>query len=140
MWNWEKVKQTGNYKYLYKFGLDDFTKESKEKWNDIFNTYIHFIGLGDEQNRLLELKLEYLMYRSDYVSNDDIQAKMKSKFIAIDIEDLQAVMSARVSSKEHETTIVLEKNIGREIDLKKITVQKYYQYIEFYTNKAKQVD
>lgn len=137
MWNWEQIKKTGNYKYLFKFGIDDFSKQSKLIWEDVFNTYIHFIGLGDEQNKLLELKLDYLMSRSDWVANDNIQSKMKSKFIAIDIEDLQAEMNKRISAKEHETTIVLEQNIGREIDLKKMVVIKYYQLIEFYTKKAK---
>lgn len=138
MWNWQQVQKTGNFKYLssFKYGLFDNTDTSKEIWIKCFDSFIQLVGLGDDYNRLLELKKQYLLAKCEWVSNEDYQAKMKSKFLAIDIEDTERGINAKAKGNESETTIVIEKELGIKLDLKKITVKEYYDYVSFFTKQA----
>lgn len=139
MWSWKKIQKTGDFKYLSKFnfGLNDNTDRSKEIWVQCFDSFIQLVGLGEDYERLLELKKRYLLAKCDWISKEDYQAKMAAKFLAIDIEGVNAAINQKARGNENDTTIIIEQNLGIKIDLKKITVKEYYDYVKYFTEQAK---
>lgn len=139
MWNWKKVQSTGNYKYLCKYDLsiNDSSLKSGQIWESCYNSFLELVGLGKEYERLLQLKKEWLLNRSKWLINEDYQGKMKSKLLAIDIEGLNTELKTKVKGSENDTTIIIEENLGIKLDLKKVTVKEYYDYIAYFTKKAK---
>lgn len=139
MWNWQKVQKTGDFKYLCKvrFGISDNTNKSKEIWTKCFDSFIQLVGLGEDYNRVLKLKQQYLQARCEWIETTNYQAKMKSKFLAIDIEGANATINMKTKGNESDTTIIIEQKLGIKIDLKKITVKEYYDYVDYFTKQAK---
>tara|TARA_R110000803_G_C11851073_1_gene305882 strand:- start:235 stop:711 length:477 start_codon:yes stop_codon:yes gene_type:complete len=140
MWNWQKMNETRDFGYLNGEAkhIEDETIESVAYFNAIYTTFIHYVGLGYDYNKLLSLKRLYLIKRSEYLETNDMQSKMKSKLLAIDIEDKEREMQDKAQGKESETTIIIEKNLGYKLNLKEITVSEYYDYVQFFTQQANQ--
>lgn len=138
MWNWQKVQKTGNFKYLSRlpFGLSDYTNKSKDIWVKCFDSFIQLVGLGEDYNRLLELKKQYLLAKCDWLNTEDTRAKMKAKFLAIDIQDTNSSINDKTKGNENDTTITIEKELGIKLNLKKISVKEYYDYVNFFTKQA----
>ena len=84
--------------------------------------------------KLLILKQKYIDSRCSWLISEDYTAKMDSKFLAIDIDALEANIKDKVSSTIGETIRYIEKDMGFKLDLKKINVIEFFGYINDLTN------
>lgn len=143
MWNWNKLQETGDFSYLFplsKYRLlklkTDNSEKSKLISDKTYNSFIKHIGLNDDYNKLLALKQEYVDRRCEWLIKTDYPAKMKSKFLAIDIESLEEKIKNTVSSTVRETTIFIQKNAGSNMGinnfLKKINPIEFNEYINYF--------
>lgn len=140
MWNWSKVQETNNYKWLsLDSTYEDFSIESMMIFNSIFAEYIAEFGIGEEYTKLLMKKRDLLIARSEYLISDNLDHKMKMKFLQIDLDDLNDSMKDKEHTSEAESTIVLEQNLGVKLNLREITVKEYYNYVRFFTKRAKEI-
>lgn len=141
MWNWQKLNESGDFGFLN--GKSKHTKDtslaSLVYFNALYDTFIKCIGLGYDYDKLIALKRAYLINRSKYLYEDDMQAKMKSKLLKIDIDEKENAIKMKEKGNEAETTILLEQNLGYKLNLKEITVVEYYDYVTYFTKQAKKI-
>ena len=138
MWSWNKLQETNDFSYLFYFSKyrllkmkADYSYKSKLISDKAYNSYISIVGLNDDFNRLLELKRDYIVNRCDWISNENYQSKMKSKFLAIDIKNLEEGIKGKGKSTVRETSMYLEKSMGIKLNLKHISVVEFFDYINF---------
>ena len=140
MWNWSKIQETNNYKWLsLDFTYEDFSVESMMIFNSIFAEYISEFGIGEEYTKLLMKKRDLLIAHSEYLISDNKEHKMRMKFLQVDVDDLADKMKGKEHTSEAESTIVLEQNLGVKLNLREITVKEYYNYVKFFTKRAKEL-
>lgn len=136
LWNWWKLQETNNYKYLSedKDLINDYSKESAEIYENIFNEYIEIGGLGEEYLELLELKKKWINKRSQWILTGDKSVKMESKFLQVDIDDQENRLN-KVSGVTKENALAVISEYVGHISEKEITVKQFYNYINYYKSK-----
>jgi DNA polymerase/3'-5' exonuclease PolX len=140
MWNWIKLNDTKNYKYLgIDSKIDDLSSESAYCYEKLYDTFIQLIGLGAEMSKLLELKRKYVIAKSDFIITENKQHKMKAKFLEMDIFVMQNRIKEKAKGNISESTITLEKNMGVKLDLRKVTVKEYYDYLNYFTKNGSNI-
>lgn len=135
LWNWWKLQETLNYKYLGIDGIDDYSQKSYKIYESIFNEFIAIGGLGSEYVKILELKRKWVLERSTYLVNEDKNAKMKSIFIELDIKNKTEELERIGGVAKEEALIILSENIGSRLDPKTITVKEFFDYLNYYKKK-----
>ena len=135
-----KVQKTNNYRFLSLYSsYDDYSAESMIIFNAIFEEYVAEFGIGEEYTKLLIKKRDLLLARAEYLISENKDHKMKMKFLQVDVDDLSDKMKSKTSSSEEDTTIVIEQNLGVKLNLKEISVKEYYNYVRFFTKRAKEI-
>lgn len=136
MWNWWKLQETNNFKYLAvgKDLINDFSKESAKIYENIFNEYIKIGGLGEEYIELLKLKQKWVQLRSEWLLTGDKGVKMDSIMLDVDIKDQQSKLNSIPGVTKESALAVICEQVGH-IDEKNITVKQFYNYINYYKSK-----
>lgn len=137
LWNWWKVQETLNYKYLSKVGggKQDYSYDSMKIYEEMFNEYIVVGGLGKEYEQLLEMKKEWLELRCEYLETDNKMVKMESNLLHIDISDKERYLNSLEGMTKEDTVVIISEYLGSHIDTKIITVKEYYNYLNYYKKK-----
>lgn len=134
LWNWWKIADTDNLIYLYKRDVyegEDWSLSAE--WDGIISEFIDEYGLSNEYQEVLSLKKQWIDKRSEYLLNGmDRFLMFESELIEIDIKE---AMRVKIKGKKEDTLIMLEEKLKREIDPKKITVKKCFDYINYYSRK-----
>jgi len=139
IWNWNQVHETGDLKYLlitdnYK-GLDDHnSEEMAECWMDLYQQYIDEFGINDQFKRYMEKKKQLCAKISEYIQTGD---KFKMNKINILELDIKAMVNDKEPQRFGEVVAGVEKFFGFQIDDKKLTVQKYYNYLKYIESNIK---
>jgi hypothetical protein len=131
IWNWWKIAETGNLIYLHR--ENDYTKEDYSLvslWNELQNEYLDVFGITEEFRQMLHLKKKWINAKADYLVTGE-----RFKLTELDIieSDMENVMESKVVVNKDDTIITLERKLGRELDPKKISVKKYYNYINHFS-------
>ena len=129
IWNWWKIAETGDLKYVFKDGKGKVTDRTVEVWFKLQNEYLDEYGITDGFRRLIKLKKKWIEKRTKYLVDDDRFALMESEMTEVDMDDIIKEKDV----KTDETLIMLEQKLGRELDPKKISVKKYYDYINYFS-------
>ena len=131
IWNWWKIAETGNLIYLHR--ENDYTKEDYSLvslWNELQNEYLDVFGITDDFERLLRLKKKWIIKKADYLLTGE-----RFKLTELDIieSDINEAINDKITIDKEDTIIMLERKLGRELDPKKISVKKYYNYINHFS-------
>lgn len=133
IWNWWKIAETGNLIYLQKredYNKQDYSFKAFELWNKIQNEYLEEFGITDEFREVLALKKRWIQKKADFILTGE-----RFKLTEIDIIEAQIeeTKNTKIEVDKDDTLIVLEQKLGRELDPKKITVKKYFKYINHFS-------
>jgi len=129
IWNWRQVSETGDLTYLFKGKEGKVKPEMYGLWLDLQQEYFDTYGISKGLQEVLKLQKQWILLRCDYLVNEDRFKKMQSDMIQIDMDDAKDG-EGQMTTKD--TIIFLEEKLGRELDTKKISVRKYYDYIDYY--------
>lgn len=135
IWNWWKISETGDLKYIFKTEKVDTSIVStiKEVFDFMQDEYFERYGLDSELKKLLSFKKEWIKQRTKWVLNKDRHAKMLSEMAQIDMNDLRNLTVKK--TRKEDTIIMLEEKLGRELEPKKLVSIKYFDYVHYYKDK-----
>lgn len=129
IWNWWKVSETGNLIYLHKKeDYDDKDYSIMPLWESINDEYFNKYGINDNLRRLMELKKKWIAKKRKLI----VDGKRFALTELVIIESKMRELEQTPSVNNEESIIFLEEKLGREIDPKRISVKKYYDYIRYY--------
>ena len=134
IWNWWKIAESGNLIYLQKLedydGKEDYTMKAFELWNKLQDEYLDEFGITDEFRQMLTLKKKWIKAKTDYLVTGE-----RFKLTEIDIIEAQIseTMTTKVNVKKEDSIIMLEQKLSFPLDEKKLSVKKYYNYINHFS-------
>lgn len=131
IWNWWRVSETGNFIYLRKdadYKKKDYSLSSL--WESLNDEYFDAYGISDNTIKAMKLKQKWILKRADFILNNNRFALTECDIIEMDLDDLQ---NDSKSMSNEESIIYLEERLGREVDPKRTSVKKYYDYINYYS-------
>ena len=131
IWNWWMIAQSSNLNYLRVDGNLEKHTDYVEAWFVIQDEYLEDYGDKEALRTLLTLKKYWIEQQTKYIVDGDRSALQMANIIAIDMEDENDLSGYM---KREDTIILLEEKLGREIDPKIISVRKYNNYINYYSN------
>lgn len=149
VWNWNKIHETGELKYLikpsfiqslvrqhpnYKVMPDQNNEETAALWMDLYQQYIDEFGVNDNFKRYMQKKQQLAAKIAEYIASGD---KFKLNKINILEIDIKGMVDEKEPQKFYDVIATLDEFFNRDIDPKVLTVQKYYSYIKRIENKAK---
>ena len=114
----------------------DQTFKSLDVWEQVQDSYIQLIGLGDklEELKYAKLKLhESLCKRMDNPFEENWIAIWSGKIRKLEKE----IYSSSDGISNEESIIILEENMGSQIDTSKMTVEKYHNLLDYWTKRLK---
>jgi len=131
IWNWWQIAETGNLIYLHK--NSDYTKVDYSLvglWNHLQNEYLDTFGITPEFEHIIKLKKKWIIKKADY-----LLTKERFKLTELDIieAEINETMNDKITVNKDETVIMLETKLNRELNPKKISVKKYYNYINYFS-------
>jgi hypothetical protein len=130
IWNWWKVSETGNLSYLRRD--ENYNKNCYpfEEWVFIQNEYLEMFGRTSQHQSFIRLKKKWIDKKADYLISGD-----RFNLTELDIieSDLSEVTNTNGNTRKEDTVIFLEQKLGREINTRKISVKKYYDYIDYFS-------
>ena len=101
IWNWWKITETGELKYLVKDG-DNKDYPLLETWYDIHNEYLDNYARNDDFNNILRLKKKWIEKTSEFILTGD-----RFKLTEIDIinADLTEIAKSNSGMSKDDTVI-----------------------------------
>jgi len=134
VWNWFKVSETNDLKYLLK--EDSILKENDRKllavvWDRIYFEFLEVFGVPAKMQQVLSLRREILKLQTKMVckGRKDLEALIHIK--GLELEALQAD-----SNKQELNTVTafVSKQMGFRVDERKTTVKEFYTYLKMVSN------
>ena len=130
-WNWSMIHKTGNLSYLKK--LDSYRKIEEDNtnvlesiWLNIYDEYLEEFGLSKEYKDILERKKEIARLKNEFIMTDN---RSLLNFIKIEEIELEATFDKYESMSLESVVIGIERMQKVSIDVKKITVYEYNNYL-----------
>jgi len=137
IWNYEKIKKTGDKRYLIK--LDNYNKlpengiskdELESTWDDISFELVEEFGISEQTRRLIDYQRQLLKFRWHY----EIEGKKiflnRIREVENKIKDIIDLKSG--GQKFEKQVAILESFFKFPFDVFKMSVLRYFTYIELY--------
>jgi hypothetical protein len=125
------IHKTGNLSYLKK--LDSYRKIEEDNtnvlesiWLNIYDEYLEEFGLSKEYKDILERKKEIARLKNEFIMTDN---RSLLNFIKIEEIELEATFDKSESMSFESVVIGIERMQKVSIDVKKITVYEYNNYL-----------
>jgi len=133
MYNWKKIHDTNQLKWLFASKVDcENNLELETLWGRIYDEYLHEFGLSKEYQDILKLKRKIANLQADYIVKGD---RMVLNYINIEKNALESLYdTSKKGSTFRESLIHLEKMQGIKINTMEITVADYYNYLRSIKN------
>ena len=131
IWNWWKIAETGNLIYLHKdsnYSKVDYSLI--DLWNNLQDEYLDEFGITTEFREMLTLKKRWINVKSNFLITGERFLLNEIEEIEIDLKDNA---NTKVGHKKDETVIMLEQKLNFPLDPKKMSVKKYYNYINYFS-------
>lgn len=137
VFNWFKVNETGDLKYLFvDSNAGGFSPVMAKKfWRQLNNEYIRVFGLGDYLSRVVKktLEIEKLRCQKIITGEESLQT-----MIEVREHELEIIRSGKTAGADFfETVDAIERYRRMPLDLHKTTVRMFYTYIRDLNKKAK---
>jgi len=135
IYNWWKIAETANLIWLHKNA--DYTKEDYSLvslWNSLQNEYLDTFGITSEFEQILKLKKKWIITKSDYLLTNE-----RFKLTELDMieAEINESMNSKITVDKDDTVIMLETKLNRELNPHKVSVKKYYNYINYFSKNNK---
>ena len=126
MWNFRKIIETGDTRYLYVLENDYKSKKypDADKWNDLFWKYLDAKGVDYKFRLRLQLKAKLAILENEEL----FEGKKNNVKIGMTKLKLESLSKDIVKSSDLENDAVLSKFIGFQINPKVTTVSQYIGY------------
>jgi hypothetical protein len=133
MYNWQKIHDTNELKYLFVNKQEIENNELLERrWSSIYDEYLEEFGLSKEYKDILKAKRKIANLQADYIIKGD---RILLNFINIEKNALESMYeSTKKGSSFRDSLVHLEKMQGIKINTKEITVADYYNYLRSIKN------
>lgn len=131
MHNWLKLN-AGEYKYLLKPFWIGFVSKLKEtesrrnRWFRIYDEYIEKIGLTDDYKELLQAMQKHGKSIADFIQDPNGLNKANMQIAELEMKEITSAEKGKFS----EFVAMVEKFLGFQINLKEISVERFYAYVE----------
>jgi hypothetical protein len=141
LFNYWNIMKDGDLKYLIKgpikrgFTPDEYSN-ALINWNKVNGSYVDFFGVSANHKEMLEIKKEIIVNEYIWVTRKEPIAKVYAREAKKMLDKMTD--SSEESSLEDQVFFV-EKEMGFEVNPKKITVKKFYSYIKSINQHAKNV-
>lgn len=128
LWNWRQCLD-GDY---------TFTRLDPDKgddvadflaWEKLYNEYLAQYGLGEDQNRIFELKIDLAMAQMDYVMDGNTFLLNNIKRLQ---RELKEILEKPVEGGFDECLVYLSKWLGYHFDQKIRTVTEFHSSMNMY--------
>jgi len=126
---WNKIHLSGDYSLLIKEDSNKKELDSEylfELWNLIYSEYIDEFGLSERFLSIINKKKEIAELQCDFLLSGD---KKIRNFVDIARSELESLTSDVYESDFEGNVIYIEKEIGRKIDNRVISVYDYNNYL-----------
>lgn len=113
----------------------DQTEKSLDIWEQIQDSYIQLIGIGDKLEELKYAKLKLHEHLCKRINNP-----FEENWIAIwrgKIKKLEKEIYTESEVNNEESIIILEENMRLHINTSKMTVKKYHDMLDYWTKRLK---
>ena len=130
IYNWHQINETGNLVYLYiqeEYEEEIFDNEDLMLlWDSIYNEYIEVFGLSDKYLEYMNKKISISKLQADQVitGNRTLNTLMRAK--ERELADLTADF---FKGTYLDTQVAIERYMGFQLDPKKVSVNKFYTYL-----------
>ncbi len=147
--SWWDVQETSDFshllntdnwlnKFFYSFRKvrKDQSPKSALVWEEIQDSYIQLIGFGEMASELNDLKLKLHGHICDSVDNP-----FSDNWVLIThrkIEELEKEIQDKSKTTNEEILNTLEDWKGRDVDVYKVSVKRFYDSMDYYCKKAKE--
>lgn len=126
VYNWVKILETGDLKYLYKEEEGKVTKRLQDIWLDLQQQYIDEFDFDEKFKARMRIVADIATYNCEFVLTGD---RMLKNYILMSQKDLENLDKEKAHSF-YEVLDYVEKYKGYQIDPKKITVIRWYHTLE----------
>jgi len=130
-WNWTQIHKTGNLAYIKK--LDSYRNIEEDNrlvleqiWLSIYDQYLEEFGLSKEYKEILERKKEIARMKNEFIMTDN---RNLLNFIKIEELELEASFDKSEGMNFESVVVGIERVQKIHIDIKKITVFEYNNYL-----------
>lgn len=134
--NWYKVLETGDYSYLIQDGKRQVRVLNKKNlealWKRLQEDFIDRFGLSKKYVSIERKRLSIERLQLKYMSTGD---KTLVPVIEVRKRELEAMLREQKVEKRQsleEQVVMLESHYGFSIDTRKVSVARYYTYIQVY--------
>lgn len=137
MWNWLELNR-GNMGWLY-LKYRDVKKPNKKHekaFEILYDQYIERIGLTKDYVELLETMKQHAEAIFDWIVNKDTLSYTVKEELKIALD--QMMKGEKSNSTFMQFVTAVEKYQGVEIDLKRISVEKFYSIVKNLENENEQ--
>lgn len=133
MYNWQKIHDSGEYKWLFKSKVEiENTEELALSWANIYDEYLSEFGISKNFEEILSKKKQIALLKADYITKND---RVLLNFINVEENALKSLYeSTEKGSTFRESLVHLEKMQGIKINTREITVADYYNYLRSIKN------
>ena len=130
-WNWVQVHKTGNLAYIKKLNSyrninEDNSLVLEQVWLTIYDEYLTEFGLSKEYKEILERKKQIARMKNEFIMTDN---RALLNFIKIEELELEATFDKSETMGFESVVVAIEKVKKFKIDIKKITVFDFNNYI-----------
>lgn len=125
--------------FLYKLTnpIKDKSYKSSLIWEGIYDSYIKYVGLSEEYEELLSLKQKCHGLKCDFIITENAFINNDINMLYSHIKSIENRLSDKSVMTNDESVELLEEVSNRDIDIWKISVQKFYKRTQHYTEKRR---
>ena len=132
IWNWWQMQKTGDLNFIKRNNSKIKKGVLYNIWLKIHDEYLDTYGRSEDYKRILRLTKKKLLKECEYVLTGNRFCLTEMDIIDA---DLKQNSNDNSTMNNNETIIYLEQKLGRELNPKKISMRKYFDYIKYFNKK-----
>jgi hypothetical protein len=143
IYNYWKTEETGELKYLaigknYEKAFFYDPAEALKAWDKVNKSYLDVFGVSDHYKDVLMLQREVVL--NDYIWHTQREpiAKVYAREAQKQLDSMKKDESVQVDKNDQ--IFMIEKEMGFEVDIKTMTIKKFYSYIKAINKLAKKIN
>lgn len=140
-WNFIQITTTGEMQYLCRDIAHELKEKDKEEldkcWEKIEDQFMDEFGITDDFRKDMNQEKQYWIYKLEYAATGNSIAKSRAKAIEIQMEKTRG--QTKENTNFNQLTITIEKHMGFSIDIKTIDTRKYFSYVRYVNERAKEI-
>lgn len=141
IYNWYKVNSTGDYSFMLikKTSISDKEKKKlSDHWRILYDQYLKEFGFSDGFLSILNKQCEIALMQIDLAETGD---RTINTFIELEKQKLEAMIKKQPgSSSFYDIKAHAEKEVGFQIDIRKMSVMEFYTTLKTINSHGRRQD